>query len=824
MALLSLCSGCKVVPLPGPGQTYDEIHQEFIHGNLGVALQEVEQAQTVFSSDPKPQTKLRLLQAEILTYQGLANPVIRLLSCNDAASPYSGDSAIKRDILCAREEIAVGNVSASDREINEAKALSTQTASPLVGELLATEALIADEYKNEQEFAIGLYEESLRAARVSGDIFLESGNLLNLGMAALDREHFDEALDFFAQSSALAQKIGAQQILQAGLGNSGLAYLYLGDSVHALANFKEAEKEATERGVVSDQIAWLWDEGLSYYRLGNAVEAEAAYRRALKSARTIPDFNALAGLNTELGFLQYEKGNYRAASEFSEAAMLSAASSRKHSAFIKPLLLKGLIATHEPDSRTAVAQLLRVCKEANDNTELRSTAEDALGNLYRQGNKSEKAAYWYEQAISTFEAQRDTVKAEELRLPFFATGEAIYRDYASFLIDNHRSNEALGLLDQGRARTLAEGLGQTARRSQSLNAVRLRPQETARKLNATILFYALGPNKSYLWAINAKLTRLFILPKSSELQSAIQSYSKSLLRSRDPLKESNTNGTYLYQSLIGPASAMIQPNSHVIVVPDGVLNQVNFETLIAPGSSEEKTHYWIEDVTLSNASSIRMLARSAAGPRTDNSGNLLLIGNPTAGSTGFEALPHAASELLAVANKFPLNEQTVVAESAAVPSSYATSGPEKYAYIHFVAHGIASLLSPLDSAIILSPAPQNPERFKLYAREIIRHPIHAKLVTISSCNGSGLRAYAGEGLVGLSWAFLRAGAHNVIGALWQVDDAATPLLMDHLYADLQKQHATPEEALRHAKLSLIHSTGIYRKPLYWAAFQLYTGS
>jgi CHAT domain-containing protein len=102
-------------------------------------------------------------------------------------------------------------------------------------------------------------------------------------------------------------------------------------------------------------------------------------------------------------------------------------------------------------------------------------------------------------------------------------------------------------------------------------------------------------------------------------------------------------------------------------------------------------------------------------------------------------------------------------------------------------------------------------------------PLHARLVTISACYGSGLRAYAGEGLVGLSWAFLRAGAHNVIGASWEVNDASTPLLMDRLYGELEAG-STPDVALRAAKLSLIHSPAVYRKPLYWAAFQLYTGS
>ena len=86
-----------------------------------------------------------------------------------------------------------------------------------------------------------------------------------------------------------------------------------------------------------------------------------------------------------------------------------------------------------------------------------------------------------------------------------------------------------------------------------------------------------------------------------------------------------------------------------------------------------------------------------------------------------------------------------------------------------------------------------------------------------------MKTYAGEGLVGLAWAFLRAGAHNVIGGLWEVSNASTPQLMDELYKGLN-EGKDPATALRNAKLTLVHSTGNYRRPFYWGPFQLYAGS
>jgi CHAT domain-containing protein len=75
--------------------------------------------------------------------------------------------------------------------------------------------------------------------------------------------------------------------------------------------------------------------------------------------------------------------------------------------------------------------------------------------------------------------------------------------------------------------------------------------------------------------------------------------------------------------------------------------------------------------------------------------------------------------------------------------------------------------------------------------------------------------------VGLSWAFLYAGAHSVVGALWEVSDASTPLLMDAVYQGIQ-EGLEPRTALRRAKLSLLH--GRFPRPFFWAPFQLYTGS
>jgi CHAT domain-containing protein len=242
---------------------------------------------------------------------------------------------------------------------------------------------------------------------------------------------------------------------------------------------------------------------------------------------------------------------------------------------------------------------------------------------------------------------------------------------------------------------------------------------------------------------------------------------------------------------------------------------LNFETLLAP---KPQPHYWIEDAVIAYANSLVLLAASVNQPAA-KAKKLLLVGNPISPSAEFPDLPQAAAEIADVERYFAAPDRTVLSRQQATASAYLESKPAQYSFIHFVAHGTASRASPLDSAVILS---KQGDSYKLYARDIVTQPLRANLVTISACHGAGERTYSGEGLVGLTWAFLRAGAHGVIAALWEVNDNSTPELMDDLYAEIQKGSA-PDAALHHAKLKFLHSGTVYQKPFYWAPFEIYLG-
>lgn len=788
-------------------------------GNLDLAQQQAAQARQEFSKQGGDwDTRFRLLQARVLTYQGLSPQVISLLDC-DGAFHAVDDSAIEQKLLCSLAHVRLNQIQNSEDELHQAQLLADAGHSPLRGEVFQTQGLI-ERHLGHLASADEAFQQSLEIARENNDKFLAASDLLNLGFAALQTNRYDEAVILLNAAVVYARPIQALQVIEAAQGNTGLAYFYLGDFEKSLLSYQEAGQQAQQIGTTSAQIDWLWGAGSANYEQGKVEEAKKRYEQALNAALAIDERAEAAGIESDLAFLLYDQGNSDAAKLHDDHALREARSSGDKSTELEPLFLQALLATKQQDSSTAEQLLMQVYSQSAESASLRGAIENALGSFYAAGSHPEQAERWYRKSIQTFETRRASVKDEELKLPFFANGDKLYRDYADFLIASGRSNEALQLLDLGRARTLEEGIGLSAGILPASPVKDAGAQKTAAKLNSVIFFYSLGPDKSHLWVVTPQRTALFTLPKQAEIEAAVQSYQRSLLRLADPMRESNQAGTSLYQMLVAPAASLIPPGSKVYVIPDGALNALNFETLLAPGP--QGLHYWIEDVTVTNTNSIRLLSKSIARSRS-TARNLLLIGNPVSPSAEYEALPYASTEIERIREHFLPANQTVVTQQQAVPAAYAASKPDQFAYIHFVAHGTASRLSPLDSAVVLSTPPGHPEDFKLYARDIVQSHLHSDLVTISACYGSGLRAYAGEGLVGLSWAFLRAGAHNVIGALWKVDDASTPQLMDRLYAELAAGSA-PDAALRTAKLSLIHSTGVYRKPLYWAAFQLYAGS
>jgi CHAT domain-containing protein len=798
--------------LVDPRTEFDRATQQFFRGQLEESQTSAHQGYERFENiDPDWAMRFRLLEAQSTLFRGLYKDTLALLASSGA--PRSGsDESVEELSIRAVSLARLGQLPEANEVLKKADSLCNQIAFGSCGEVFRAHGIIATDY-GQFSRARGFFLDSLEFARSHHDRELESNAWLNLGWVSLLESHYDEAIEWSRDAYTASLNLGNENRAQTALGNMGWAYFKLGDSERAQPLFVEAEQRAAHLGNIRDELKWLSTAGYIDQGAGDFLRAMSAYNEAVDLAKKINSKEDIVDSLEDLAHLSIAMGKLDEASAYLQqlAPLVKATDNRLDD--LDVMLAQGEIAAARNQDQQAEAAFRTVETDPESQTSMRLGAEHELARLYERRGDMATADRMYTAALTTFEQAREQLQHEASKLPFLANAAPIYDDYIHMLVQEGKTGEALAVADHSRARTLAQGLGLVT----PVQPAVLHPSVIAQKAGATLLFYWLGRTQSYLWAVTGKKTELFSLPAQGEITAIVQRYRNALLGPDDALASSNQDGIALYRMLVEPASDLIRPGSNVLILSDGALSQLNFETLIVPS---QHPHYWIDDATVASAPSLFMLA--SAKPFSGAVRNALLLGDAVSADPDYPELPKASVEMRQIEKHFAPADETVFARQRANPETYMASRPQQYAYIHFVAHGVASLTDPLDSAIILSRAGTNDDSFKLYARDIIQKPIHARLVTISSCYGGGTRSYAGEGLVGLSWAFLRAGAHNVIGALWEVSDDSTPQLMDELYRGLEAG-LPPGTALRQAKLDLLHGQGEFRSPFFWAPFQLYTG-
>jgi CHAT domain-containing protein len=846
---------------PEAQATFDHAMSTFQHGDMETAAKEAETGYRLFHEvDGDWGWRFTILRAKILRWRGANDAMLNLLSSQSGPLP-SGALAVEKQRLESVAYVSLRRFPEAERGLAQAESLCTVSDYPSCTDVIRARGILAMSLSNYRE-ARRQFALALASARSRSDKFLEANASLDLSWWADRQAYFDEALEWADVARRIAVPQGFDGIAQTALGNEGWAYYKLGDTERGRQSTIEAWKEAKKHGDQDDEVKWLTNAGLIDMDAGNLSDAESTFHSALDLAIRIKSREDIINSLIVLAFISEQINKLDDAKRYADEALAMAQADKNGRDQVYPRLVQGRLAARLHDNTTAENTFREVAQSPNCPVFLKWEAERSLARLYEDESQLDSAGREYQIALTSFETARSELKHEDSRLPFLRNAARIYDDYIHFLVAQGKSAEALQVADFSRGRTLAEGLGllqkgpafnpnrmsdqeknPREKNAQGMNVQAMDPQAVARRAGGTILFYWLGEKHSYLWTVTPQTTSLSTLPPGSQIDAAVQRYREALAGPQDVLSSADSDGQSLYRMLIAPAHTLLKKDAKVFIIPDGSLNNLNFETLLVSDSklpeakpteaqlpattpSSPSLHSWIEDVTIANASSLRILGASRPNENANRNNNkekptrtLLLVGNSIAPNDKYPQLPQAAAQMQSVARHFPAAEETIFTQQAATPSAYLEGNPERFSYIHFVAHGTASRLSPLDSAIVLSKASAEDDSFKLYARDIIRHPLRANLVTISACYSAGERSYSGEGLVGLSWAFLRAGAHNVIAALWDASDVSTQLLMDKFYDELDRG-ASPDAALRAAKLSLLRNRA-FHNPFYWAPFQLY---
>ncbi|HKF24002.1 MAG TPA: CHAT domain-containing protein [Candidatus Angelobacter sp.] len=749
--------------------------------------------------------RFRILAAQVRLRQQLPREAVLLLASDPPAnSPL--DVSVRKNLVQGLALCGINNTNKDATAVlNQAEHIIPSAERGLAAELAFTRAmcsLSADRAAAQRYFT--------QAAEMAhgGDGFIEASSLLGVGYVLHQDDHYDEAITKFNEALNLTD---SSFVKEKALGNIGFCHSQLGDWTRALPFSQEAEHLAGQIKYSSDQARWLIDVGREHFSQLEFPEADASYTKALSIAQAAKDRDGQAKALHHLTQLALKMRDLKKAEDYaSQDEALHADGPR----YLDLLQDKAEIAAARQDFVTAEKLLQEILHRPNVRLVFRWHAQSDLAAVYVAQKRFSDAEQAFRKAFVMVDEMRRTYP-EELRISFLDEGP-FYDQYVKFLVSQNKIAEALSIAERGRAPTLAEALGNGPSMQNDKHA--FAPlQAVLKKRHQVALAYWLAEEESYLWAITPTGITLFHLRPEMEIKKQVEDYAFQIADRRE-IEESPAGGK-LYDMLVGPAKELISKASSVIVVPHRSLYNLSFEALIVPAAKpNDKPHYWIEDVDVESASFLGLLAKPDP-PRASRK-DLLLMGAPVEASKDFPVLEHASEEMNKLAARFPAPGMAVIAGRDATPEAYASNHPGDFRLIHFVTHGTASTERPLDSAIILSPGPN--KSYKLYARSIKDVKLHADLVTISACSGAGKRQYSGEGLVGLAWSFMRAGAHQVVAALWDVDDASSPQLMDDFYSELSKGKSVAS-ALRHAKLNMLHSPDFHRRPFYWASLQLYTG-
>jgi CHAT domain-containing protein len=133
-------------------------------------------------------------------------------------------------------------------------------------------------------------------------------------------------------------------------------------------------------------------------------------------------------------------------------------------------------------------------------------------------------------------------------------------------------------------------------------------------------------------------------------------------------------------------------------------------------------------------------------------------------------------------------------------------------------HGIINERLPQFSGLLMSQINDSGEDNLLQTEEIYNLNLSADLVVLSACHTALGKNYRGEGVIGLTRAFLRAGSKSVVATLWQVEDVSTADLMIDFYSRL-KAKPNKSQALRETKRAMLKN-GRFSHPHFWASFVL----
>ena len=397
-----------------------------------------------------------------------------------------------------------------------------------------------------------------------------------------------------------------------------------------------------------------------------------------------------------------------------------------------------------------------------------------------------------------------------------------------------------------------------------------------------LLQYALGDERSYLWAVTANSLDSYELPGRKVIEDAAREVYQLLIARQTPVEA--IKGDYrayvdaadnalpekaskLSQMLLGQVASKLGRRK-LLVVTEGALQAIPFDALPAPevqfvGPTNLETFLdscMVNRHEISSSPSISTLRaiRSAKNSVSSPSRTVAVIADPVfskndervrsgpmtpvvAGAASdqdrngpsergllgvsrggaLSRLTYSSAEADAISATAPRGTTMIVKGFSANRETAMSSHIGEYQILHFATHGFLDSEHPEWSGIVLTMVdPKGVQQNGVMPlHDIYSLNLPVELTVLSACQTALGKDISGEGLVGLAHSFMSAGSKSVVASLWKVEDHATASLMRGFYESLLQQGLSTGAALRAAKLKMIKEKE-WRQPFFWAGFVL----
>ncbi len=835
-------------PTPSPeAALIDQILKDnrllFGKGNFEEALQKAESAFQLSqkTGDPKRQTQTLLQVATAKFHSGKVNAAINDFKQTATLADQQNDHATH--------------------------GLALNSA----GVLLRTTGLFDE--------AFYFFQRALALQRQQGNRLGEASASSNLGTTYFNSGDVANAELWFRDALKIALEIkdtggNARGLIEAVLLKQGYLELERKNFDSCLSTIEQLQTLVTDKSSTAFRIEFEYFAGVVNTKLNRFVQAELHLQNALDLSRQFKIRLSEAQSLGELGWVQFNLGNFPRALANVETALSmlqqdGSNSSEWRLVFYLAEIQKAL--GKDEDSLNSFRKSVAIVERARTsvmNTEssraglvaLRHTVFERfifqLMNLKQSNEALEVAEAYHARSFldilteSRIDLRRD-LSAEQILCEnkLFDAITRIQKSLQSKNLVAEREKilkKELQIAESDLENYQAEILRSTPRYASIKYPHPIKPEQLSTELdaNTALIEFVLGATNSYAWVVHRGKISAVTLPGRNKLNELISRQQESLtakvssLTMNNALQQLQNSGNQLYQKLFLPLEPHLATAKKLIIVADGSLGYLPFETLSRPiksGGSE----YLLERFAISYAPSATALQSLKNIASASAQTGYLGFGDPeysvakpekksislalsSSQNRGIELtqLPNTRREINDIALLFPRSEQQIFLGKEACEQNVKTASLDKFRYVHFAAHGIIDEDFPARSGLVLSSESNSKDDGVLQMGEVMRLKMNADVVTLSACRTGLGKLLNGEGMIGLSRAFLYAGSKSVVVSLWNVNDGATASLMKAFYKNLQ-QEKSKDEALRQAKLELLKSEKrAWRHPYYWAPFVL----